>query len=109
MGRDSEVLVHGRVAPVTTPIADLPAFVAATPDASLDAAAREERGDCLIPRGARANLTRRRVDGAEDPALRGLPRAGQIDEADFAALTFFGELKTRAHRRRIAYTTGASR
>jgi hypothetical protein len=37
--RDSEVLIHGRVVRVTTPIVDLPAFNVATPDTALDAAA----------------------------------------------------------------------
>jgi NAD-dependent dihydropyrimidine dehydrogenase PreA subunit len=31
-----------------------------------------------------------------------------IDDADFAKLSFFGKLKSRAHRRQTAYTPGAA-
>ena len=32
----------------------------------------------------------------------------RMDDADFAALDFFARLKSRAHRRRTAYTPGAA-
>jgi 4Fe-4S ferredoxin len=39
----------------------------------------------------------------------GVFQVRRIDDADFEALSFFGKLKSRAHRRKTAYTSGASR
>jgi NAD-dependent dihydropyrimidine dehydrogenase PreA subunit len=39
----------------------------------------------------------------------GVFQVRSIEDADYEALSFFGKLKSRAHGRKTAYTTGASR
>lgn len=48
--RDSEVLIHGRVVRVTTAIVDLPPFIVANPDQSLDDAATALLNAVVAPR-----------------------------------------------------------
>jgi len=58
----------------------------------------------------RPEVDRNKCEGKED-CVRVCPtkvfEVRRIDDADFAALSFFGKLKSRAHGRKTAYTPRA--
>lgn len=69
--------------------------------------------DCPQPAGAYEPVVdRARCEGKAD-CVRVCPvevfEIGRISDEDFAALSFLGRLKSRAHRRRTAHTPGAAR
>jgi len=68
---------------------------------------------CAQPAGTYAPvIDRNRCEGKAD-CVRVCPydvfEIGRITDEDFASLSFFGRLKSRAHRRKTAYTPNADR
>lgn len=89
----------------------------ANPELSTDKARRAAKHpqrpgqECRAAAGAfRPQIDRNRCEGKRD-CLEVCPESvfeiRRIDDADFAALSFFGKLKSRAHKRMTAYTPNA--